>query len=30
MAANLLNLKAQIETAKEQAEEDQFPLDNEE
>jgi hypothetical protein len=30
MTANLLNLKAQIETAKEQAEEDQFPLDNEE
>ena len=30
MVANLLNLKDQIETAKEQIEEDQFPLDNEE
>ena len=30
MVANLLNLKDQIETAKEQIEEDQLPLDNEE
>ena len=30
MVANLLNLKDQIETAQEQIEEDQFPLDTDE